>query len=111
MTIRTASLESRFLIGDRPLFDNLQTRYESEIVSGTAAEFVAAKLAEREQRVSRAGSARLSRRTECQRRQGWLAWLEHALLDRKICLSRSRYRRAGNGWSFQQGRTPTLFAL
>jgi [protein-PII] uridylyltransferase len=58
MTIRTALLEARFLTGDRPLYADMEERYGREIVTGTAAEFVAAKLAEREQRVSRAGSSR-----------------------------------------------------
>ena len=58
MTIRTALLESRFLAGDQTLFGELEARYDREIVTETAAEFVAAKLAERETRVSRAGSSR-----------------------------------------------------
>ena len=53
MTIRTAILESRFLFGDRKLFDELVTRSNNEVVRNTAAEFVAAKLAEREDRVRR----------------------------------------------------------
>src|SRR5262245_31571991 len=58
MTIRTAILESRFLLGDRKLFDELVTRFDNEIVRNTAAEFVAAKLAEREDRVRRTGQSR-----------------------------------------------------
>ena len=58
MTIRTAILESRFLLGDRKLFDELQTRFDSEVVRNTAVEFVAAKLAEREERIRRAGQSR-----------------------------------------------------
>ena len=58
MTIRTAVLESRFLLGDRRLFDELQTRFDSEVVRNTAVEFVAAKLAEREERIRRAGQSR-----------------------------------------------------
>jgi len=58
MTIRTAVLESRFLLGDRSLFDEMLTRFDSEVVQGTAAEFVAAKLAEREERLRRAGQSR-----------------------------------------------------
>ena len=58
MTIRTALLESRHLAGDLALFTDFQSRYDREVVTGTAAEFVAAKLAERETRVSRAGSSR-----------------------------------------------------
>jgi [protein-PII] uridylyltransferase len=58
MTIRTAILEMRFLTGDRPLYDELVDRFDKEVVQGTAAEFVTAKLAEREQRHRRAGQSR-----------------------------------------------------
>jgi [protein-PII] uridylyltransferase len=58
MTIRTAILEARFLLGDRKLFDELVTRFDKEVVQGTAAEFVAAKLTEREERHRRAGQSR-----------------------------------------------------
>src|SRR6202789_4160609 len=58
MTIRTAILETRFLTGDRPLYDELVARFDKEVVQGTAAEFVAAKLAEREERHRRAGQSR-----------------------------------------------------
>jgi [protein-PII] uridylyltransferase len=58
MTIRTAILEARFLLGDRKLFDELVTRFDNEVVRNTAAQFVAAKLAEREDRVRRSGQSR-----------------------------------------------------
>src|SRR5580700_687702 len=58
MTIRTAILEMRFLTGDRPLYDELVDRFDREVVQGTAAEFVTAKLAEREERHRRAGQSR-----------------------------------------------------
>src|SRR6186713_1762366 len=58
MTIRTAILETRFLTGDQPLFDELIERFDKEVVQGTGAEFVAAKLAEREERHRRAGQSR-----------------------------------------------------
>jgi [protein-PII] uridylyltransferase len=58
MTIRTAILESRYLLGDRKLFDELVTRFDKQVAQGTAAEFVAAKLAEREERHRRAGQSR-----------------------------------------------------
>jgi [protein-PII] uridylyltransferase len=58
MTIRTAILESRFLYGDRVLFDELVNRFDKDVVQGTAAEFVAAKLAEREDRLRRNGQSR-----------------------------------------------------
>src|SRR5208282_3106765 len=58
MTIRTALLESRYLFGDAELYAELTARFEKEVVHGTAAEFVAAKLAEREERIRRAGQSR-----------------------------------------------------
>src|SRR5271163_1445107 len=58
MTIRTAILEARFLLGDRKLYDELLSRFDQEVVRGTAPEFVAAKLAEREERHRRAGQSR-----------------------------------------------------
>ncbi|HEX4041599.1 MAG TPA: [protein-PII] uridylyltransferase [Xanthobacteraceae bacterium] len=58
MTIRTTLLESRFLLGDQNLYTELTTRFDKEVVQGTAAEFVAAKLAEREERHRRAGQSR-----------------------------------------------------
>src|ERR1700690_2950515 len=58
MPIRNAILETRFLTGDRPLYDELVERFDSEVVQGTAAEFVTAKLAEREERHRRAGQSR-----------------------------------------------------
>ncbi len=58
ITIRTAILEARFLLGDRALFDELQTRFDHEVVRNTGPEFVAAKLAEREERIRRAGQSR-----------------------------------------------------
>ena len=58
MTIRTAILEARFLLGDSALYDQLIKRFDEEVVRGTAAEFVAAKLAEREERHRRSGQSR-----------------------------------------------------
>jgi [protein-PII] uridylyltransferase len=58
MTIRTSLLESRYLFGDRALFDEMTSRFDKEVVQGTAAEFVAAKLAEREERHRNAGASR-----------------------------------------------------
>jgi [protein-PII] uridylyltransferase len=58
MTIRTAILESRFLLGDKKLFDELMAKFDKSVVQGTGPEFVAAKLAEREERHRRAGQSR-----------------------------------------------------
>jgi len=58
MTIRTALLESRFLCGEQALFDEFEKRFAKDVVAGTAREFIAAKLAERDARHRRAGSSR-----------------------------------------------------
>ncbi len=58
ITIRTSILEARFLVGDKALFEDLEQRFDKEVVEGTAAEFVAAKLAEREDRLRRSGQSR-----------------------------------------------------
>src|ERR1700719_1292865 len=58
MTIRTTILEARLLFGDTKLYDELTARFDKEVVQGSAAEFVAAKLAEREERHRRVGQSR-----------------------------------------------------
>ena len=58
MTIRTALLEARFITGDRALFETMQARFSKEIVKGSAAQFVDAKLREREERVAKTGNSR-----------------------------------------------------
>lgn len=58
MTIRTALLEARLILGDETLFENMRNRFESEVVSTSAPEFVAAKLAERDARIVKAGRSR-----------------------------------------------------
>ncbi len=58
MTIRTALLEARYMLGDAALFDDLQLRFDRDVQAKTAREFVAAKMAERETRIGRAGASR-----------------------------------------------------
>jgi [protein-PII] uridylyltransferase len=58
MTVRTAFLEARLIWGDQAIFDQAMKRFRAKIVSGTAAEFVSAKLAERDQRHRRMGDTR-----------------------------------------------------
>ncbi len=58
LTIRTALLEARYLWGDQKLYADLRQRFESDILKGGAAEFVEAKLAERDQRHDRLGDSR-----------------------------------------------------
>ena len=58
MTIRTSLLEARLIMGEAKQFETLRARFDKEIVAKTASEFVAAKLAERDARVKRAGESR-----------------------------------------------------
>jgi [protein-PII] uridylyltransferase len=58
MTIRTALLEARFILGDESLFEDMRRRFEKEIFHHNPRDFVAAKLAERDARISRAGRSR-----------------------------------------------------
>ena len=58
MTVRTATLEARYLTGDKSLFDGLVERFENEIMPRTGPEFIAAKMAEREERHRQMGNTR-----------------------------------------------------
>ncbi len=58
VTIRTALLETRLIAGDETLYAEFLKRFEKEVVTGKTVPFVAAKLAEREARHTRAGRSR-----------------------------------------------------
>ncbi|MCU0839500.1 MAG: [protein-PII] uridylyltransferase [Rhodospirillales bacterium] len=58
LTIRTSLLEARWLWGDRTLFEAFDRRFDADVVAGSGAEFVEAKLAERTQRHERMGDSR-----------------------------------------------------
>jgi [protein-PII] uridylyltransferase len=58
MTVRTATLESRFLVGDEKLFARMREKFETEIVANTGPEFIAAKMAERDARHDAQGNTR-----------------------------------------------------
>jgi [protein-PII] uridylyltransferase len=113
MTVRTAILEARHLVGDRKLFDELMLRFDKEVVRGTAREFVAAKLAEREERHRRAGQSRYLVEPNVKDGKGglrdlhtlyWIAkyvyrvqereeLIEHGVYDRR---EYTRFRRCGD---------------
>ncbi|QJQ31711.1 [protein-PII] uridylyltransferase [Sphingomonas lacunae] len=58
LSIRTALLESRYIWGDRALYEEATARFLAEVVSGTEKAFVAEKLAERDERHKRMGDSR-----------------------------------------------------
>ena len=113
MTIRTTLLESRYLLGDRKLFDELATRFDKEIVQGSASEFVAAKLAEREERLRRVGQSRYLVEPNVKEGKGglrdlhtlyWMAKYVYRVREREQLIERGvydpreyrRFRRCGD---------------
>lgn len=58
MTVRTATLEARYLTGDKLLFNELQKRFEQDVMLRTGPEFINAKLAERDERHRQMGNTR-----------------------------------------------------
>jgi [protein-PII] uridylyltransferase len=58
LTICTAVLEARYVWGEQELFHELKRRFEAEVIKGTAAKFLEAKLEERDKRHSRLGDSR-----------------------------------------------------
>ena len=58
MTVRTATLEARFLTGEKSLFEALQKRFETEVMPKTGPEFIQAKMAERDERHRQMGNTR-----------------------------------------------------
>jgi [protein-PII] uridylyltransferase len=58
MTVRTAFLEARWVWGQQSVFDVALRRFRKEVVTGSAADYVAAKLAERDARHIRMGDSR-----------------------------------------------------
>jgi [protein-PII] uridylyltransferase len=58
MTVRTAFLEARLLWGSEDIFEAASRKFRAKIVAGSAADFVAAKLVERDERHVRMGDSR-----------------------------------------------------
>jgi [protein-PII] uridylyltransferase len=58
VTIRTAILETRYLWGDKGLYDELRKKFWGEVATGNGRDFVEAKLTERSIRHERQGESR-----------------------------------------------------
>jgi [protein-PII] uridylyltransferase len=95
MTIRTSILEARRLAGDPELAKSLQKRFRAEVIKGTGAEFVAAKLKERDERHARAGASRFMVEPNVKEGKGglrdlhtlfWIAQYLHSAEDRDAVL-------------------------
>jgi [protein-PII] uridylyltransferase len=97
-TIETSLLEARSIAGDEDLTAELLKRFRSEVVTGRHAAFIAAKLAERDERHVRAGASRYMVEPNIKSGKGGLRDL-HTLFwmarHRYGYLSASEYVRAG----------------
>ncbi|WP_431471068.1 [protein-PII] uridylyltransferase [Sphingosinithalassobacter sp. LHW66-3] len=58
VTVRTALLEARYVWGDTELYDEAARRFKAEVQADSARDFIAQKLAERDQRHKRMGDSR-----------------------------------------------------
>ena len=58
MTIRTALLDARLILGDEALFAEFQHRFREDVLEGERAAFIEAKLDEQNARHARAGASR-----------------------------------------------------
>ncbi len=58
LTIRTAMLEGRYVWGDQKLYEESRHRFRKDVVAGTEREYIADKLAERDERHKRMGDSR-----------------------------------------------------
>jgi [protein-PII] uridylyltransferase len=58
MTIRTALLDARLILGDRTLFDDFRRRFREDVLEGNPRAFIEAKLAEQNTRHARSGASR-----------------------------------------------------
>lgn len=58
LTIRTALLEGRFVWGDREVYEEVSTRFWNDVAARTGPDFVAQKMAERDERHKRMGDSR-----------------------------------------------------
>ena len=58
ITIRTTLIDARLVCGSMPMFARLKQRFTKDILSANPREFVMAKLAERDARITKAGESR-----------------------------------------------------
>lgn len=58
ITVRTALLEARYIWGDTTLYDEAAARFKAEIQNGSARDFIAQKLVERDERHRKMGDSR-----------------------------------------------------
>lgn len=90
ITIRTALLDARLILGDRQLFAEFEDRFRTDVVKGTAREFIDAKMAERDARMRRTGASRYKVEPNIKDGKGGLRdlhtlhWLSKYIFDQNV---------------------------
>ena len=88
MTIRTALLDARLILGDEALFAEFQRRFRKDVLEGHARPFIDAKLEEQNARHARAGASRYLVEPNIKDGKGGLRDLHTLALARQASLSR-----------------------
>ena len=90
ITVRTALLDARLILGDAQLFAEFEQRFRSEVVKGSARQFIDAKMAERDERTRRAGESRYKVEPNIKDGKGGLprsphaAWLSKYIFGQEV---------------------------
>ncbi len=95
LTIRTNLLESRYLWGEQPLYEQFRARYEKEILKGKGEAFLKDKLAERQGAAKAGRRFALCPRAQHQGGQGRVARSPDPALGRALHVPGARLRRSG----------------
>ena len=103
MTARTAFLEARWMWGNQSLFDDANARFRREVTAKDGRAFVAAKMAERDERHQRMGDSRYLVEPNVKDGKGGLRDLHTLLLDRRTSV---RHRAAVGTWSTRACSAP-----
>ena len=90
ITIRTALLDARLVHGDRQLFAEFEDRFRSDVIKGSARQFIDAKMAERDERIRRTGESRYKVEPNVKDGKGGLRdlhtlhWLSKYIFDQEV---------------------------
>ena len=97
MTIRTALLEARYVWGDADLYDEAARRFRVEVQTGTERQFIADKLAERNERHRKMGDTRYVVEPNVKEGKGGLRDLHTLFWMGKYAYRVAQRGRAGRG--------------
>jgi len=107
-TILTSILEARFICGDKKLFDQLVSRFKSEIVATMAKKFVTEKLAERDNRHTKSGESRYSVEPDLKDGKGGLRDLHTLFWIAKFLFNADSPQQLADKGAFSQSELHTF---